>query len=113
MHEYSHEKETAMNGQGTVQRFFSFWCETFQSVQCTWPPFSIVSGLKKVQNDHERRKVVTLNKQEGIGTFKPERSSALERIVENVDVHVSKTIESLYVNYKSLDYKKFCFQKLD
>ena len=48
-----------------------------------------------VENGHNRRKVVSLSRQERIGTFEPERSSALEPIVENVHVHVSKTIESL------------------
>jgi hypothetical protein len=37
----------------------------------------------------------TLNGQERLGTFESLRSNALERIVENVHVHVSKTKETL------------------
>ena len=39
----------------------------------------------------------TLNGQERLGTFESERNNALERIVENVHVHVSKTKETLYL----------------
>jgi len=39
--------------------------------------------------------VVTLNGQERLGTFEPVRRNALERILENFDVHVSKAKELL------------------
>ena len=39
----------------------------------------------------ERWAVVTLNGQERLGMFEPERIKALERIVENIHVHAPKT----------------------
>jgi hypothetical protein len=48
----------------------------------------------------------TLNGQERLGKFESERNNALERIVENVHVHVSKTKELLYfLNIKIIKFK--------
>jgi hypothetical protein len=50
------------------------------------------NGHETVKNGQERW---MLNGQERLGTFESERNYALERIVENVHVHVSKTKETL------------------
>ena len=53
------------------------------------------TSMRRSWNVHRAFMVVMLNGEERLGTFEPVRRNALERILENVDVHVSKAKELL------------------
>ena len=80
-------------------------------------PKKVTDGRKRSWNVHanfrERSTVATLNGQERLGTFEVERRNALERKVEKVLVHVSKTKETPVLNqikiYLKSDISKIRF----
>jgi hypothetical protein len=63
---------------------------------------------KTLENAHETVRnghgtvMQTVRNGEHLGTFESKRSNALERIVDNVHVHVSKTKETLYLSVNSI-----------
>jgi hypothetical protein len=67
--------------------------ERFMTVSELFRSLKVTKGRKRSCNFQERLTVATLNGQERLGTFAPERSNVLEPIVENDHGTVTFTLQ--------------------